>query len=613
MTSFLVHVCLLIFLSQEVSGRFSKCGFTSDLNFAPWGASFDTDLPTIFPKSEPELVGIIAKARTNNCRVRPVGATHSVSGIVAHKAETNVVTVNLADVSVPAFWNFEIDEEKLVVRAPAGASLFDLQRFIRPKGYLLPTTTASPLFALGGVFLTPSVHGSTIAQDRCTTLLMGVRAILANGRIVEERGESAMHKWRGSLGFLGLVTAVEVRIRRDTGIKFSKDRFKVTPWTREKHTSLFLKSIAGFDSVQYFWNTYTDLIIGNRGDFDGDPSFNVPSTTVTFDELAKSYDGIQRKGRTNPLQKAIDVAAKAATGRAAVAAQMAAVSLGLLRGNDSPRDNYSYDLESTFFNDQIEGHIPCKSDCIQDGTLFGVMDVTRNYLREASSTNKKFPTSPVTFRFLTVSRDDVFLLNYLPKGRYLAIEFTVQKGQDDRDQEFAPFLREIENLWQKFTQRHTARRLQYHTGKEWGYGDIVGLPRPYPFQSDVIARNFFTDAQRSEFLKLANQYDPNGVFRAGELGRMLGISTAKFEPRRVTREESQGASTSCKTFGNMECLSKCCCKNLFSCRGGGFRKCTISGIASGNRCKVNCSCASGICLFNRCSDEPLKLLSKFVV
>lgn len=172
-----------------------------------------------------------------------MGATHSVSGVVVQKPETNVVTVNLADV-VPSGWNFILDEPRSVVRAPAGASLFDLQEFIRPKGYLLPTFTASPLFALGGVFLSPSVHGATIAEDRLTTLLVGVRAMLANGTIVEEFGETSMRNWRGSLGFLGIATGLEIRVRKDTGLLDVSDSFRIAPWTSTRHMELFSKSIA---------------------------------------------------------------------------------------------------------------------------------------------------------------------------------------------------------------------------------------------------------------------------------------------------------------------------------------------------------------------------------
>lgn len=240
----------LLLLATCSLANFSKCGFTADLNFAVWGNHFETDLPTIFPKSEAQLKATINKAAANNCRVRPVGATHSVSGIVAQKAEVNVVTVNLADVTVPNTWNFVLDKKNLLVRAPAGASLFDLQAFIRPQGYLLSTSTASPLFALGGVFLTPSVHGNTIAEDRVTSLLMGVRAILANGTIVEERGEEAMRKWRGSLGFLGIATAVEVRVRKDTGFTRLPEYFRVSPWTRSKFASMYNWRMKGFDGFQ---------------------------------------------------------------------------------------------------------------------------------------------------------------------------------------------------------------------------------------------------------------------------------------------------------------------------------------------------------------------------
>ncbi len=597
----LVLLGLLLFacFPSCLLAAFTNCGLTADLNYAPWTNLFETDLPTLFPQSEQELSAIIAKARQNNCRVRPVGATHTVSGTVAQKTETNVVTVNLADV-VPDNWNFKLDEARGIVRAPAGASLFDLQAFIRPKGYLLPTSTASPLFALGGVFLTPSVHGAFIEEDRVTTLLMGVRAMLSDGAITEEFGEEDMRKWRGSLGFLGIVTGVEVRVRKDTGLLYVPDKFRITPWNRQRHTELLTASLRGVDSAQYFWNPLEDDVVGNRIDSDGDPSFDFKATTAFFNEQREEFAGIQRKSRRSPQQTAVDIAVGtgAVPNRKAIKAALKVVENMNNNRNESPRDNYSYSTSATF-NNQIECHFACKQDCISDGTLFALMDVTRTYIRRIAESDRRFPYIPVTWRFLTVASDDVFILNYLPAGRYIGMEVTVPRDANKRDEPFSPYLRDLEGIWNNLSMQRNGRPLVYHIQKEYGHANIPGLPQPYPFRSDATANAFFTPAQRSRFLTVANQYDPDGVFRAGELARLLGVSDVKFEPRRGNQEESQGASTGCKTFRNPECLSSCCCRSVFFCFDG-FNKCTVSGLPRGRTCKTGCSCSSGRCLFGRC-------------
>lgn len=322
-------------------------------------------------------------------------------------------------------------------------------------------------------------------------------------------------------------------------------------------------------SYRWFWNPFNNDIAGWKTDFNGDPSFDFKATKADYDKLRKDYDGIQRKGLTNPNQRITDKAARYTPGKIALAASMAALKLTSGSVDDSPRDGYSYATEGTFFVDQMEGHLQCPKDCINDGFLFGLMDVTRRYaLKVNKEESDKFPGVPLSIRLFTVARDDVFILNYLPKGRYIAIECTVPRGLDDREERLSKFLQGVEGVWNEYAKRASPSKLQYHVGKEWGFGRIDGLPNPYPFQSDVKAKMFFTQKQREKFLSIANMYDPNGVFRAGELARLLGVSDVKFDPRRGNREESQGASTSCSTFGDAECISGCCCEDAIWCWQG---------------------------------------------
>ena len=596
-----VHYTAISLFFRKSSTPVSNCGFVSDVSFSVWGDHFNTDIPTLFPTSEGELRNIILKAKENNCRVRPVGGTNSVPGIVAQKTETDVVTVHLAEMKVPSSWNFTLDEDRLEVRAPAGAGLFDLQRFIRPKGYLLRATTASPKFALGGVFLTPSVHGNVLQEDRCTTIMTGVRAMLANGTIVEEFGEEAMQRWRGSLGFLGIATAVRVKVRKDTGYFVETDSFRVKPWTLTEHTSMFSKSIKGYDAVQYLWNPVNNDVLGHLVKFDGDPTFNFSSTAADFDRLSKRFEGIQKKGLTNPWQRIADILLRIVPGKWTLRLMMSQVKRGRKNINASPRDGYGYTTGQTFFSDQMEGHFRCKTDdCIKDGTLFGVMNATRTFIMKWSKNDRRLPSNPISFRFMKVKSTDVFILNTLPKGRYISLEFTVPRFLGDRSEPFTPYLQGVENTWRKFSLEHCKTKLQYHTGKEWGYGNIPNLPRPYPFQSDRIALDFFTERQRKKFLGFAYSYDPDGVFRAGELARMLGISKVRFDPRHTSKEETQASATSCRAFGGAECLSQCCCKNIFSCSSKKFRQCTVSGRQTSEKCAVDCNCASGKCRSGKC-------------
>jgi hypothetical protein len=167
--------------------RVQACGISSEYNWVNWMESVETDFPLVFPKTDQDIQDIIQAAAEGGCKVRPVGTGHSYSGIVANKQEqgssNNVIIVNLADYEPPSDWHFVLDEDRLRVRMSAGATLVDLQRFLLEKGYRLPTHTGGPLFSLGGVYLNPSVHGNTIGEDRCTSLLMGVRSMTGMVRL----------------------------------------------------------------------------------------------------------------------------------------------------------------------------------------------------------------------------------------------------------------------------------------------------------------------------------------------------------------------------------------------------------------------------------------------
>jgi len=125
---------------------------------------------------------------------------------------------------------------------------------------------------------------------------------------------------------------------------------------------------------------------------------------------------------------------------------------------------------TAFFSDEISAFIPCSADCIKDGTLFRILDTSRKYLSRTNS--NKFPATPISFRFINVKDTNVFVLNNLPKGRYISIQQSAPRGgSDDRDQDLAPFMMGLEREWDAFTGGKT----QYHLGKH-GVGRI---PRDY--------------------------------------------------------------------------------------------------------------------------------------
>jgi hypothetical protein len=95
----------------------------------------------------------------------------------------------------------------------------------------------------------------------------------------------------------------------------------------------------------------------------------------------------------------------------------------------------------------------------------------------------------------------------------------------------------------------------FNFGKEYAYGTIPGLGDDeglyYPYQNDAILDKIFSQNVRERFLASMETHDPDGLFRAGSMLRLLGVSEEKYTPK-------QYVGGNCKQYGDAECLSSCC-------------------------------------------------------
>ena len=274
----LVFSCLCVGRQVLVAAgatTLEKCGISSSENWVNWMESVDTDFPLVYPKSDDEIQDIVNAAQQGGCKVRPVGTGHSYSGLVANKQDENVIIVNFADYEPPSDWHMVLDKDRLRVRMSAGASLVDLQRFLLETGYRLPTPTGGPLFSLGGIYLNPSVHGNAIGEERVTGLLMDARAIVGDGAIIEV-GEDNIKDWRGSMGLLGLVLSVELRVVEFHGLTYHGETVKFgKDWSRNVFEAVLRTQLDGKDFFTFdykylnnechFWTGYID---GRPQDYD---------------------------------------------------------------------------------------------------------------------------------------------------------------------------------------------------------------------------------------------------------------------------------------------------------------------------------------------------------
>jgi FAD binding domain len=591
------------------------CGISSQYNWVNWMESIETDFPLVFPTTDQDMQDIVLAATQGGCKIRPVGTGHSYSGIVANKVEEgNVIIVNLADYEPPTHWHFVLDKERLRVRMSAGATLVDLQRFLIEQGYRLPIHTGGPLFSLGGVYLNPSVHGNTIDEDRCTSLLTGVRAILANGTIVEvtENDPGEIEHWRGSMGLLGIALAIELRVYKFNGLSLSRRsvKFGKKNWNQENFEEILQSELEGKDYFTFGYTYWNNECLFFTGYIDGRPEDYDLETALEF------YDNVKAKVPTMAKtggMKTPTLALKLLDTLPASIPESELFSLFFETSIDSaiknPGDGYF------LFPDgqgspalEIHGSFRCVTDCISDGIFFGVIDASRKYFDQ--SADATFPTLQIGVRFFDVKPGMMTLEHLRPPGRHIGVYFFEPRSPGNTVQPVQEKLMGLQQVWDDFS----GGTIGGHHSKHYGIGRVGDdLDGVYPYQNVTFANRFYDATTRSNFLALMNQYDPQGIFAAGEALLLLGVSTNKFEPRKTNFETTALADTSCKSAGSAECISGCCCtfcgdgddddealgktsSSLFQCTEGGL-------LAAGSQCAVDCQCSSGHChkLILRCT------------
>ena len=154
------------------------------------------------PRDVEEACSIVRLAASDGLKVRPVGRRHSSSPIIA----TDDVAVSMENMS----GLIEHDTEEGWALVGAGTSLDDMGRALNAVG--LATHNLGDFYALSVVgAVSTCTHGSGRTLTNLATMLIGGRMVTADGE-VREIGSDIIHAARGSLGTLGLFTALKLRL-----------------------------------------------------------------------------------------------------------------------------------------------------------------------------------------------------------------------------------------------------------------------------------------------------------------------------------------------------------------------------------------------------------------
>ncbi|WP_125130840.1 D-arabinono-1,4-lactone oxidase [Microbacterium sp. 10M-3C3] len=152
------------------------------------------------PRSVAEVVDLVRAAPA----VKALGSRHCFNDI----ADTAGVAVSVAE--LPR--EIRVDEERRVVRAPAGLRYGDISPELDAAGWALPNLASLPHISLAGAIAT-GTHGSGDAVPSLAASVAGVEIVTADGDVrMQRRGDADFAGTVVSLGALGVVTAVEIDI-----------------------------------------------------------------------------------------------------------------------------------------------------------------------------------------------------------------------------------------------------------------------------------------------------------------------------------------------------------------------------------------------------------------
>jgi hypothetical protein len=515
---------------------YEACGFASDVRFATWFGTLHSDSPVLFPRTDAELSAIVTAASRRGCKVRVRGAGHSEDGLVMQKQDENVIVVHLKDYvpSDPA-WDGVIDAAKPSVKIRTGASLLELIATIRPRGYLLRSFTAGAIFSVGGVYLNPSVMGPIFAESRLATHVLSFRVMGPSGNITVYTDADDVKVFTGSMGLLGIVTAVEISIRRETRLKMTRDILEIGgSYRRDRTRSFFEKYLRECDGTHFFYYVQQDAVDAFNYYFDSSDcaAFDAASTAAYYETAMAAEPDLAFTGGGGG--QTIDGGLAYAAGYAAVSAlpfdlqKLAAraveweISEAARESFDeaSKQPNHGFFFKGNIPNFELMSYnIPCSTSritCLEE--MIDFFEITRSYFLSLGREWNQY--LPIEWRIFQVLPDEMLLENLRPGKAHLNVEVWTIRLEGRYD--FSRYFAELEELWHtKFPGGGI------HLAKQYGFGPIEGVGEAgdvFPFQDDAMLDSVFSEQTKSDFLAAMDRYDPEGVFRAGSVLRLLGRS-----------------------------------------------------------------------------------------
>jgi len=538
--------------AQSPNTAASKAPYDSEVGksfyawWRPWNKLAQTCATWMAPKSDEDLAAILRYAKSNGYTVRPTGATHSAGGIVTEWDNAqNVMTVSLAEYQAPGEWEYTLKEKSkgaATVMVNAGWSPMQLYAEIRPKDYFLPTQTAGPVFALGGL-VANCVHGGNYARGFLHEYVVRMRVMLHDGTIQVIDKESELRFWRNSYGLLGFILGLEFKLDYRPNFQTFFKQEKVN-WNEEDFWT-WLKQEAHVDISQeeapagqpgdrtalmgqFFFNPYeagengrasisavmwkanenaTDAGVADSAPANAEGNYRNGMAAEIVDEVLGGStpfnDAIKHWGGPKVLPIGFDMNdLLAGNARMMTKLSMSGPNLLLASNRASYNDGfYAYNVPNVVYGAYF----------VKPKDIFKAWNVLVDNFMARRNSSEFVWNGPPELRFLTVADDAV--LNPVPAGMYAVSEYLAFPVPGKSDQGWKKAFKEVQDKWgDEFGGKP-------HIGKFWGFGTAAdGTVQPYQAER---ACKIYSDAQKDTFNAYRHQMDPEGLFAGGDAMKLL--------------------------------------------------------------------------------------------
>lgn len=177
-----------------------------------------------YPKNDTSLKNLIDKAKKDGKRLRVIGGGFSSSHAVMHEFEDGkTIIVSLKNYKVKSINDFVLDIRENTVTVNAGFTIGLLDKKIKEctkpgpnqrhaTSYELHTYPSNPEYTVGGCVSAPA-YGGNISEGLFYDSVLRLRIINSEGTFQWIEGEDFLKYYKGSMGCLGIITHVVLKIR----------------------------------------------------------------------------------------------------------------------------------------------------------------------------------------------------------------------------------------------------------------------------------------------------------------------------------------------------------------------------------------------------------------